>query len=127
MSTRPFSSKEPMGPVTRGNDRQFTMAVKFIVHALTLAEEKGVTKSNVEQMARDPKTDPEVRRMLGADGTLGRDAGLPQDFAVRAIKTVGNYGEIFENNLGQSTKFKMERGLNALWSEGGLHYPIPFK
>ena len=122
-----FISKEPMGPVTRGNDRQFTMAVKFIVHALTFAEEKGVTKSNVERMVRNPKTDPEVRRMLGVDGTLGRDAGLPQDFAVRAIKTVGNYGEIFENNLGQPTKFKMQRGLNALWSDGGLHYPIPFK
>jgi general L-amino acid transport system substrate-binding protein len=122
-----FISKEPMGPVTRGNDRQFTMAVKFIVHALMLAEEKGVTQANVEQMARDPKTDPEVRRMLGADGTLGPDAGLPKDFAVRAIKAVGNYGEIFENNLGQPTKFKMQRGLNALWSDGGLYYPIPFK
>jgi len=122
-----FISKEPMGPVTRGNDRQFTMAVKFIVHALMLAEEKGVTQANVEQMARDPKTDPEVRRMLGADGTLGPDAGLPKDFAVRAIKVVGNYGEIFENNLGQPTKFKMQRGLNALWSDGGLYYPIPFK
>lgn len=123
---QPFISKEPMGPVTRGSDRQWSMAVKYIVHALLLAEETGVTQANVQEMAKSA-SDPEVRRMLGADGNLGPDGGLPKDFAVRAIKATGNYGEIFERNLGQSTKFKMERGLNALWSKGGLYYPIPFK
>ena len=122
----PYISKEPMGPVTRGSDRQWTMAVKYIVQALLLAEELGVTQANVQEMAKNAN-DPEVRRMLGADGSLGPDAALPKDFALRAIKAVGNYGEIFERNLGQSTKFKMERGLNALWSKGGLYYPIPFK
>jgi general L-amino acid transport system substrate-binding protein len=122
----PYISKEPMGPVTRGSDRQWTMAVKFIVHALLLAEELGVTQANVQEMAKSAN-DPEVRRMLGADGSLGPDAALPKDFAFRAIRAVGNYGEIFERNLGQSTKFKMERGLNAMWSKGGLYYPIPFK
>jgi len=121
-----YISKEPMGPVTRGSDRQWSVAVKYIVHALLFAEEAGVTQANVEGMVRTAG-DPEVRRMLGADGTLGPDAGLPKDFAVRAIKAVGNYGETFERNLGRPTKFKMERGLNALWSNGGLHYPIPFK
>lgn len=119
-------SKEPMGPVTRGNDGQWSKAVRFIVHALLAAEEHGVTQANVENMARN-SNDPEVRRMLGTDGSLGPDAGLPKDFALRAIKRVGNYDEIFERNLGQPTKFKMERGLNALWSNGGLYYPIPFK
>ena len=121
-----YISKEPMGPVTRSADRQWSMAVKFIVHALLFAEEKGVTQADVEEMAKS-SNDPEVRRMLGADGSLGPDTGLPQDFAVRAIKAVGNYGEIFDRNLGEPTKFKMERGLNALWSDGGLYYPIPFK
>jgi general L-amino acid transport system substrate-binding protein len=119
-------SKEPMGPVTRGNDPQWSKAVRFIVNALQAAEEYGVTQANVEAMASS-SNDSEVRRMLGADGNLGPDAGMPKDFALRAIKKVGNYGEIFERNLGQPTKFKMERGLNALWSDGGLYYPVPFK
>ena len=119
-------SKEPMGPVTRSDDRQWTQAVKYIVYALLAAEEKGVTQANVDDMMQNSK-DPEVQRMLGVAGSLGPDAGMPKDFAVRAIKAVGNYGEIFERNLGQSTMFKMERGLNALWSDGGLHYPPPFK
>jgi general L-amino acid transport system substrate-binding protein len=121
-----YISKEPMGPVTRGSDRQWSTAVKYIVHALLFAEEAGVTQANVQEMAKSAN-DPEVRRMLGADGNLGPDAGLPKDFAFRAIKAVGNYGEIFERNLGKPTKFKMERGLNALWSKGGLYYPMPFK
>ena len=119
-------SKEPMGPVTRSEDRQWTQAVKYVTNALLAAEEKGVTQANVDDLIKS-SIDPEVQRMLGAAGKLGPDAGLPKDFAVRAIKAVGNYGEIFERNLGQGTIFKMERGLNALWSDGGLHYPPPFK
>jgi len=122
----PIISKEPMGPVMRSDDREWTQAVKYIVYALMAAEEKGVTQANVEEMARS-STDPEVQRMLGATDNLGPDAGMPKDFAVRAIKAVGNYGEIFERNLGKNTIFKMDRGLNALWSDGGLHYPPPFK
>jgi general L-amino acid transport system substrate-binding protein len=119
-------SKEPMGPVTRSDDRQWSQAVKWIVNALLFAEEKGVTKANVVEM-KDKSQDPEVQRMLGASGSLAQDAGLPEGWAVRAIERVGNYGEIFEANLGESTMFKMDRGLNALWSDGGLHYPPPFK
>jgi general L-amino acid transport system substrate-binding protein len=119
-------SKEPMGPVTRSDDRQWSQAVKWIVNALLFAEEKGVTKANVVEM-KDKSQDPEVQRMLGASGSLAQDAGLPEGWAVRAIERVGNYGEIFEANLGESTMFKMDRGLNALWSDVGLHYPPPFK
>lgn len=119
-------SKEPMGPVVRGDDRQWSQAVKWIVNALLFAEEKGVTQANVADQAKSA-TDPEVRRMLGAEGTLGADAGLPADFAIRAIAAVGNYGEIFDRNVGDKSRFKMPRGLNALWSQGGLHYPPPFK
>jgi general L-amino acid transport system substrate-binding protein len=119
-------SKEPMGPVTRSTDRQWSQAVKYIVNALLFAEEKGITRSNVDAAVKQNK-DPEVQRLLGATGTLGPDAGLPADWAVRALRAAGNYGEIFERNLGKATIFKMERGLNDLWSKGGLHYPPPFK
>lgn len=119
-------SKEPMGPVTRSSDRQWSMAVKYIVNALLVAEEKGLTRDNVEAQAGS-SSDPEVQRLLGVTGTLGPDTGLPKDWALRAIAEVGNYGEIFARNLGPDTIFSMERGMNRLWSEGGLFYPPPFK
>jgi len=119
-------SKEPMGPVTRSSDRQWSQAVKYIVHALILAEENGVTKANVDVLVQTTR-DPEIRRLLGVTGSLGPDAGLPQDWALNAIQAVGNYGEIFERNLGPDTIFKIERGLNALWSDGGLMFAPPFK
>ena len=119
-------SKEPMGPVTRADDRQWSQAVRYIVHALVLAEEKGVTRANVDEVVRT-SSDPEIRRLLGVTGSLGPDAGMPQDWARLAIRAVGNYGEIFDRNLGPNTIFKMERGLNALWTDGGLMYAPPFK
>jgi general L-amino acid transport system substrate-binding protein len=118
-------SKEPMGPVTRSNDRQFSQAVRWVVNGLLFAEERGITQANVADMAAK-SADPEVRRFLGAEGTLGKDAGLPNDWAVTMIKAVGNYGEIFNRNVGPNTIFKMSRGLNALWNQGGLQYPLPF-
>lgn len=119
-------SKEPMGPVTRADDREWSQAVKYIVHALVLAEEKGVTQATVDEIAETSR-DPEVRRLLGVTGSLGPDAGLPQTWALDAIRAVGHYGEIFDRNLGPNTIFKMERGLNALWTDGGLMYAPPFK
>jgi len=97
-----------------------------VVNGLILAEAKGITQANVEEMAAK-STDAEVRRFLGAEGDLGPDAGLPKDWAVRMIKEVGNYGEIFDRNVGPGTIFKMDRGLNALWSKGGLLYPLSFQ
>lgn len=119
-------SKEPVGPVTRQNDSQWTDAVRWVVNALVIAEELGVTQATVEEVAKTSK-DPEVQRLLGVTGSFGPDAGMPQDWAVRAIKAVGNYGEIFDRNLGRNSPFKMERGLNALWSKGGLIYAAPIQ
>ncbi len=119
-------SKEPLGPAVRHGDNQFADAVRWVYFAALIAEEKGITQANVEQMAKT-SDDPEVKRMLGATDTMGPDTGLPQDWAVRAIKAEGNYGEIYERNLGPSTPLKLARGLNALWTHGGLQYAIPVR
>jgi general L-amino acid transport system substrate-binding protein len=119
-------SREPMGPVTRSSDRQFSDAVRWIVNGLLFAEEKGITQENVDRIAASA-TDPEVRRFLGVEGTLAPDAGLPKDWAIKMIKAVGNYDEMFQRNLGPETPFKMKRGINALWTNGGLYYPLSFQ
>jgi general L-amino acid transport system substrate-binding protein len=119
-------SKEPMGPLTRHGDNQWNDVIRWVVNALIIAEEKGITQENVEQMANTSK-DPEVRRMLGVTGSFGPDAGLPQDWAVRAIKAVGNYAEIYDRHLGKDSDFKMERGLNQLWNKGGVLYASPVR
>jgi general L-amino acid transport system substrate-binding protein len=115
-------SKEPLGPVTRHGDNQWTDAVRWIFNALVIAEEKGVTQANVEQA----KTwdDPEVKRLLGVIDSFGPDTGLPQDWAVKAIKAVGNYGEIYERNI---APLGLKRGLNDLWTRGGLMYVPPIR
>lgn len=118
-------SKEPLGPVTINNDSQWYDAVKWITYALIQAEEMGITQANLEeQLATE---NPDIKRFLGLEGTLGQDMGLPNDFTQRIIRHVGNYGEIYERNLGQGSVFKLERGLNALWTEGGLLYSPPFR
>jgi general L-amino acid transport system substrate-binding protein len=89
------------------------------------AEESGVTSQNVDKM-RESK-DPNVARLLGKKGNLGEPLGLDQDWAYRIIKQVGNYGEIFERNVGKNSPLKLERGINALWTKGGLIYSPPFK
>jgi general L-amino acid transport system substrate-binding protein len=119
-------SKEPLGPATRHGDNQWTDIVRWVFNAHVIAEEKGVTQANVEQI-KASSDDPEVKRMLGVTDTMGPDTGLPQDWAVKAIKAVGNYGEIFERNLGPKTPLKLERGLNALWTHGGLLYVPPIR
>ena len=119
-------SKEPLGPATRHGDNQWTDIVRWVFNAHVIAEEKGVTQANVDQV-KASSDDPEVKRMLGVTDTMGPDTGLPQDWAVKAIKAVGNYGEIFERNLGPKTPLKLERGLNALWTHGGLLYVPPIR
>jgi len=118
-------SKEPLGPMTRHGDNQWTDIVRWVFNAQVIAEEKGITQANVESMKSSD--DPEIKRMLGVTDTFGPDTGLPQDWAVKAIKAVGNYGEIFERHLGLKTPLKLERGLNALWTNGGLLYVPPVR
>ena len=119
-------SKEPLGPsVRRGDDEYFTM-VKWIVFALIEAEEYGITQSNVDGM-RASSTDPVVQRILGTSEDTGKLLGLDKDWAYRAIKSVGNYGEIFERNVGPSSALKLPRGANNLWNKGGFMYAPPVR
>ena len=118
-------SKEPLGPMTRHGDNQWTDVVRWVFNAQVIAEEKGITQANVDSMKGSD--DPEIKRMLGVTDTMGPDTGLPQDWALKAIKAVGNYGEIFERNLGTKTPLKIERGLNALWTHGGILYVPPIR
>ena len=119
-------SKEPVGAVIRQNDSEWNNVMTWVFAALVNAEEKEITQANVEELARS-SNDPDIQRMLGKTGTLGPDAGMPQEWAVKAIKAVGNYGEIFERHIGKSSRFKMERGKNDLWTRGGLIYGLPIR
>ncbi|MCL4188110.1 MAG: amino acid ABC transporter substrate-binding protein [Rhodobacteraceae bacterium] len=119
-------SKEPVGAVTRQNDSEWNNVMTWVFAALVNAEELGLTQANVEDMAATSEV-PEIQRLLGATGTLGPDAGLAQDWAVRAIRAVGNYGEIFDRHLGTQSRFNMARGINDLWSRGGLIYGLPIR
>lgn len=124
-------SKEPLGPVVPLNDDQWFNVVKWVVFGLIQAEESGITAANVSDMATslaaDPDSDPVDARLLGASGGLGSYLALPNDWAVKAIAAAGNYGEIFERNLGPATPLAIERGLNALWTNGGLLYAAPYR
>lgn len=119
-------SKEPLGPVVRHGDDQWGDIVRWTYYSLLVAEEKGITKANIDEMA-STSTDPEVRRLLGAEGEMGAMFGLDAEWAKRAIAANGNYGEIFEANIGTATPIGLARGLNALWSQGGLQYAPPFR
>ncbi len=119
-------SKEPLGPVVRHGDNNWGDIVRWTYYALVEAEEKGITKANIEEVAKS-STDPEVRRILGIEGDMGKMLGLDNEWAKRAIAANGNYGEIFEANIGASTPIKLARGLNALWTQGGLQYSPPFR
>jgi len=119
-------SKEPLGPVVRHGDNNWGDIVRWTFYALLTAEEKGITAANVEEVAAS-STDPEVRRLLGVEGDMGAKIGLDNEFAKRAIAAVGNYGEVFEANIGEATPIGLARGLNALWTQGGLQYAPPFR
>ena len=119
-------SKEPLGPAVRHGDNNWGDVVRWVLNAHLVAEEKGITAANVSDTAAN-STDPEVQRMLGKTGSLGQDLGVGADFAAKAIAAVGNYGEIFERNVGAETPLALGRGQNALWSNGGLQYAPPFR
>lgn len=118
-------SKEPLGPVVRQGDDAWFNIVKWSFNAMVAAEEAGITSANADSMLKS--TNPTVKRILGAEGKMGANLGLSADFAYQIIKQVGNYGEVFERNVGTSTPLNIERGLNALWTKGGLQYSPPFR
>ncbi|MFN7052056.1 MAG: amino acid ABC transporter substrate-binding protein, partial [Gemmobacter sp.] len=119
-------SKEPLGPLVRHGDNQWGDIVRWTYFALVAAEEYGVTSANIEEVATSTQN-PEVKRLLGLEGDLGAMLGLDKEFSKRAIAAVGNYGEIFEANIGSATPIGLARGLNALWTQGGLQYAPPFR
>jgi len=118
-------SKEPLGPAVRRGDDEFFTMVKWIVFALIEAEEYGITQANVDQMKTS--TDPVVQRILGTSEDTGKLLGLDKDWAYRAIKATGNYGEIFERNVGPKSALQLPRGANNLWNKGGLMYAPPVR
>jgi len=119
-------SKEPLGPLVRHGDDQWSDVVRWTLNALIAAEEYGVTSANLEQMVAGT-TNPEINRLLGTEGTLGAMLGLDAAWAQRAIAAGGNYGEIFASNIGEATPIGLARGLNAQWTQGGLMYSPPFR
>ena len=118
-------SKEPLGPMVRHGDDQWFDIVKWTLFALVTAEELGVTQANVDEMAKSDK--PEFKRAFGTDGNLGEQLGLTKDWFSRIVKAVGNYGEVYERNVGAGSKLQIARGLNQLWNKGGLQYAPPIR
>lgn len=118
-------SKEPLGPAVRHGDQQWADVTRWVLFALVQAEEFGITQKNVDDMKKS--SNPEIKRLLGVEGDLGKSLGLTNEWAYQAIKSVGNYGEMFERNLGAQSPLKIQRGLNALWNKGGQMYPMPFR
>jgi general L-amino acid transport system substrate-binding protein len=118
-------SKEPLGAVVRHGDDQWFDIVRWTHFAMLNAEEAGITKANVAEMAKSDN--PEIKRMLGSEGKFGEAIGLTNDWVLRIIKHVGNYGESFERNVGASSRLKIARGQNALWTKGGLQYAPPIR
>ena len=119
-------SKEPLSPAVRRGDDEFFAIIRWVVFGLIEAEEYGVTKANVEAQQRDPK-DPAVGRLLGTTEDTGKLLGLDKDWMGRALKATGNYGEIFERNVGPKSPLGLPRGSNNLWSKGGLLYAPPVR
>jgi general L-amino acid transport system substrate-binding protein len=118
-------SKEPLGPMVRHGDDQWFDIVKWTLYAMVGAEELGVNQKNVDEMAKSDK--PELKRAMGTDGNLGEQLGLTKDWIIRIVKAVGNYGESFERNVGAGSKLGIARGLNQLWSKGGIQYAPPIR
>lgn len=119
-------SKEPLGPLVRHGDSEWADVVRWTLNALIAAEELGITSANVDQMATGTDN-PEINRLLGSEGDLGAMIGLDKAWAWRAIKAVGNYGEVFDSFIGADTPIGLERGINAQWTDGGLLYSPPFR
>jgi general L-amino acid transport system substrate-binding protein len=119
-------SKEPLGPVVRQGDDEWFNIVKWMLFAMVNAEELGVTSQNVDEL-KASSTDPNVRRLLGLEGVKGEWMGLPDAWGYNVIKLVGNYGEVFERNVGKDSPLGISRGLNALWTKGGIQYAPPIR
>ncbi|MGH6820157.1 MAG: amino acid ABC transporter substrate-binding protein, partial [Methylocella sp.] len=119
-------SKEPLGPAVRQGDEQWFNIVRWTLFALINAEESGITSAGVDTLKAESRK-PEVRRILGLEGKFGEGLGLDADWAARALKAAGNYGEIFERNLGRGSPLAIERGINAQWNDGGLLYAPPIR
>ncbi|KWV49825.1 amino acid ABC transporter substrate-bindnig protein [Bradyrhizobium macuxiense] len=118
-------SKEPLAPVVRQRDDDWMMIVKWTLYAMINAEELGVTSKNIDEALKSKK--PEVMRLVGTEGSYGEDLGLTKDWAVRIIKHVGNYGEVYDRNVGADSKLKIPRGMNQLWNAGGVQYAPPIR
>ncbi|MDX3894689.1 amino acid ABC transporter substrate-binding protein [Pusillimonas sp.] len=118
-------SKEPLGPFVRQGDDAWLNIVKWTLHAMTGAEELGVTSANVDENLQSDN--PAIRRLLGVTPGAGKNLGLDEKWAYNIVKQVGNYGESFERNVGMESPLKIPRGLNALWNDGGLIYPLPVR
>ena len=118
-------SKEPLGPAVRHGDNQWGDIVRWVHFAMVNAEELGVSKANLDQSMKSEN--PEIKRLVGTEGKFGEAIGLTNDWAVRIIRHVGNYGEVFEKNIGEASPLKIKRGINALWTKGGLQYGIPIR
>lgn len=118
-------SKEPLGPMVRHGDDQWFDIVKWTLFALVTTEELSVTSKNVDEKAK--MENPELKRVLGTDGNFGEQLGLTKDWVVRITKAVGNYGEMFDRNVGAGSPLAINRGLNNLWNKGGLQYAPPIR
>ena len=118
-------SKEPLGPLVRHGDDQWFDVVKWVNFAMLNAEELGVSSKNVDEALKSNQ--PEIRRLLGVEGNFGEQLGLTKDWVVRILKQVGNYGEVFDRNVGTGSKLGISRGLNRLWTTGGIQYAPPIR
>jgi general L-amino acid transport system substrate-binding protein len=123
-------SKEPLAPATVNGDPLWSDAVRWTIYGLMQAEELGITQANVDAKVAEAKANPnlaDLRRFLGVEGDFGKQLGLGPDFVVKALRAVGNYGELFERNVGSGSVLKLQRGLNRSWKDGGLMYSPPFR
>lgn len=118
-------SKEPLGPVVRHGDDQWFDLVKWTLYGMLEAEEYGVSSRNVDKMKNS--SNPVIKRLLGTEGDMGKNLGVDNNWAYNIVKEVGNYGEVYDRNVGPATPLKLERGANALWKDGGLQYAMPVR
>ena len=118
-------SKEPLGPAVRQGDMQWFNVVKWVHFAMVNAEELGVTSKNIDEALKSDK--PDIKRLVGAEGDYGERMGLTRDWAARVIRLVGNYGEVYERNVGVGSALGIPRGINQLWSKGGILYAPPIR
>src|ERR1700712_424066 len=118
-------SKEPLAPVVRQRDDDWMMIVKWTLYAMINAEELGITSKNIDEALKSKK--PDVMRLVGTEGAYGEELGLTKDWAARIIRQVGNYGEVYDRNIGEGSSLKIPRGLNQLWNAGGLQYAPPIR